>query len=124
MPKALLHKLLFCALLSSCLSAPLAQADTQTKYATEQRFQELFITAGYSTAFGAALGAAALGLSEQPREKLQYVAMGASVGFILGSAIGTYVIITPMFSYESPRYGAVSPPKLTSVQAQWLLAEF
>ncbi|NRA43672.1 MAG: hypothetical protein HRU09_01820 [Oligoflexales bacterium] len=76
-------------------------AKAQTKYATEQHFHELFVTAGYSTAFGAALGAAALGLTDNPGEKLQYIATGASLGFIMGSVVGTYVILAPSVSYGS-----------------------
>ncbi len=70
----------------------------QAKIATEERFQDLFITAGYSTAFGAALGAAVLGLSENPGSKLRYLAIGASVGFIAGSVLGTFIVFSPMIS--------------------------
>lgn len=62
---------------------------------TEQRFQDLFITAGYATAFGAALGAAALSFSGNPERHLRYVAVGASLGFIGGSLLGSYIIFAP-----------------------------
>lgn len=62
---------------------------------TEQRFQDLFITAGYATAFGAALGAAALSFSGNPERHLRYVAVGASLGFIGGSLLGSYIIFSP-----------------------------
>lgn len=68
---------------------------------TEQKFHDLFVTAGYSTAFGAALGAAALGLSENPADKLSYIATGASLGFIGGSIFGTYLAFSPVFADES-----------------------
>ena len=84
-----------------CLLTGATFAKAQTKFATEQHFHELFVTAGYSTAFGAALGAAALGLTENPGEKLQYIATGASLGFIMGSVVGTYVILAPAVSYGS-----------------------
>ena len=71
----------------------------QSKFASEQHFQELFVTAGYSTAFGAALGAAALGLTHEPSQNLQFIVTGASIGFIMGSIVGTYVIFTPVFTY-------------------------
>lgn len=74
---------------------------SQGSFATEDHFRELFMTAGYSTAFGAALGAAAIGLTENPGDKLRYVAVGGSLGFILGSMIGTYVIFTPVVSYQN-----------------------
>ncbi len=63
---------------------------------TEERFQDLFVTAGYSTAFGAAMGAAFLAFTDDPASKLSYVAMGASLGFIGGSILGTYMIFSPM----------------------------
>ena len=117
----------------------------ETKEATEEHFQNLFITAGYSTAFGAALGAAILGLSERPGSKLRYIAVGASVGFIAGSLLGTCVIFYPAFSsggrtnqasraleviptktnavYISPIFDQ-SSNRLRTVQAAALLAEF
>ena len=115
----------------------------QNKFATEEHFQELFMTAGYSTAFGAALGAAALGLTDSPAEKLQYLATGASIGFITGSIIGTYIIFTPIFSYR-PQYGLNTPltplskssplelktewnlssNSLDNLHLNWLLTEF
>ena len=67
------------------------------QHSTEERFQDLFITAGYGAAFGAALGAAALSFKTSPENHLRYVAIGASLGFIGGSALGTYVIFSPMF---------------------------
>ena len=68
---------------------------------TEERFQDLFVTAGYSAAFGAALGAAFLAFEPNPSEKLQYISIGASLGFIGGSVAGTYIIFQPMFGDKS-----------------------
>lgn len=65
---------------------------------TEERFHDLFTTAGYATAFGAALGAAVLSFQKQPEIHLRYVAIGASMGFIGGSVLGTYIIFSPVFS--------------------------
>lgn len=64
---------------------------------TEEKFKDLFITAGYATAFGAALGAAALGFQNHPEVHLNYIAIGASMGFIGGSILGTYIILSPGF---------------------------
>jgi membrane associated rhomboid family serine protease len=75
----------------------LAKADTTT----EERFQDLFVTAGYSAAFGAAMGAAFLAFEPNPSEKLQYISIGASLGFIGGSVAGTYIIFQPMFGENS-----------------------
>lgn len=68
---------------------------------TEQQFHDLFVTAGYSTAFGAALGAAFIGLTSKPGENLHYVAIGASAGFITGSLLGTYIILSPSFASKN-----------------------
>jgi hypothetical protein len=68
---------------------------------TEERFHDLFVTAGYCTAFGAALGAAFLSFEANPASKLQYVAVGASLGFIGGSILGSYIIFSPMLSGET-----------------------
>lgn len=62
---------------------------------TEERFHDLFVTAGYCTAFGAAVGASLLAFTDEPADNLRYVAMGASLGFLGGSILGTYVIFTP-----------------------------
>jgi len=64
--------------------------------AIEERFQDLFVTAGYCTAFGAALGTAMLAWTAEPAENLRYVAVGASMGFIGGSVLGTYVVFSPL----------------------------
>lgn len=138
MNKILLRSTIICLLLSASLSK------AQTKFATEQHFHELFITAGYSTAFGAALGAATLGLTENPSEKLRYIATGASLGFIMGSVVGTYVILAPTVSYgssysQSEAYGPLphqtklielapqinlSRASLDGLRLSWRLSEF
>ena len=64
----------------------------------EERFQDLFVTAGYATAFGAAIGTAFLAFHEDPSKHLRYVAMGASLGFLGGSILGSYIIFSPMMS--------------------------
>ncbi|MBC7533555.1 MAG: hypothetical protein H7318_18440 [Oligoflexus sp.] len=63
---------------------------------TEERFQDLFVTAGYGAAFGAAFGAALLSFQPKPDKNLKFVAIGASVGFIAGSLMGTYMIFSPV----------------------------
>lgn len=67
---------------------------------TEDRFQDLFVTAGYCTAFGAAIGTALLAWTGDPSANLKYVAVGASAGFLGGSLLGTYVIFSPMIGSE------------------------
>ena len=72
-------------------TTPTAQAQS-----TDERFQDLFVTAGYTTAFGAALGTALLAFTPAPSENLRFVYIGASLGFIGGSILGSYVIFAPM----------------------------
>lgn len=76
----------------------------------EDRFQDLFVTAGYCTAFGAALGTAMLAWTAEPAENLRYVAVGASMGFIGGSVLGTYVVFSPLV--VDSRSGAGQRPDL------------
>ena len=86
------------------LAIPTKEASAFT---TEEKFQDIFITAGYATAFGAALGAALLGFERHPEQNLRYVAVGASLGFISGSALGTYMVLSPSFVMNTD-----SPPDL------------
>ncbi len=79
-----------------------AAVGAQQQVATEERFQDLFVTAGYCTAFGAALGTAFLAFTANPSENLRFVAVGASLGFIGGSALGSYIIFSPLMSVEGP----------------------
>ena len=64
----------------------------------EQRYQDVFVSAGYATAMGAAVGAAILVFQEDPTDHLRYVALGASIGFFAGTAFGTYVAVAPAFA--------------------------
>ena len=113
---------------------------------TEERFRDLFVTAGYATAFGAALGAATLSFKTNPENHLRFIAVGASLGFIGGSALGSYVVFSPIFSYNEPKYGptetqwansrapvTLSPSfeikrggqvNLSGINSQWTLAKF
>ncbi len=78
---------------------------------TEERFQDLFVTAGYGAAFGAAFGAALLSFQAKPEKNLKYVAVGASVGFIAGSLMGTYMIFTPVVAnFEDAQTYALNEP--------------
>ncbi|HYX34059.1 MAG TPA: hypothetical protein VE954_13180 [Oligoflexus sp.] len=98
---------------------------------TEERFQDLFVTAGYGTAFGAAFGAALLSFQAKPDQNLRFVAIGASVGFIGGSLIGSYLIFSPVFTgYEmgqpAPTLLATEQkmPRLSGLEAQWTVLRF
>ncbi len=98
---------------------------------TEERFQDLFVTAGYGTAFGAAFGAALLSFQAKPDQNLRFVAIGASVGFIGGSLLGSYLIFTPVFteaqnSQPTPSLWAEErkSPRLSGLQAEWTVLRF
>jgi len=69
----------------------------------EDKFQDIFITAGYATAFGAALGAASLGLSTNPEKNLDYIAIGASLGFIGGAVMGMFIVFQPVMISDSEK---------------------
>ena len=90
------------ALISLLTTPKLALAEPSP---TEERFQELFVTAGYATAFGAALGAASLSFYPQPDQNLRMIAVGASLGFIGGSLLGTYMALTPVMVEHSKAFG-------------------
>lgn len=64
----------------------------------EQKYQDVFVSAGYSTALGAAVGGALLAFKEEPSEHLRYIAIGASIGFFAGTAFGTYMVVAPSFA--------------------------
>jgi len=83
----------------------------------EERFQDLFVTAGYCTAFGAALGTAYLAFTSDPASNLRYVAMGASLGFIGGSILGSYVIFSPMIAADDRQVSPLERDTLLASQS-------
>lgn len=66
----------------------------------EHKYQEVFVSAGYATALGAAVGAALLSFKDEPTDNLRYVAIGASVGFFAGTIFGTYLVVAPSFAFN------------------------
>ena len=131
--------LMVCGILFMSSGQALAQS-------TEERFRDLFVTAGYATAFGAALGAATLSFKTNPENHLRFIAVGASLGFIGGSVLGSYVVFSPMFSFNDsnsesgpPQWLATKRPitiipsfeikndgrmSVTGIHGQWTLAQF
>ena len=98
---------------------------------TEERFQDLFVTAGYGTAFGAAFGAALLSFQPNPSQNLRFVAIGASIGFIGGSLLGSYVIFSPVFTSDASNQPANTlfandrrSMRLTGLEGQWTVMRF
>lgn len=73
---------------------------------TEEKFQDLFVTAGYCTGYGAAIGAAILAFNEHPADNLRFVAMGASMGFIGGTLLGSYIVFSPGFTENATGDGS------------------
>ncbi len=128
---------------SLSLSSSLISANCQAQMlSTEERFQDLFVTAGYGAAFGAAFGAALLSFQPKPDKNLKFVAIGASVGFITGSFLGSYLIFAPVAgnfadaqTYAadakasapleiSPIFNPLKQNQFAGVTGRWTLARF
>lgn len=105
----------FTPIIAAILATSINQAAAQS-FSTQERFQDLFVTAGYGTAFGAAMGAALLSFQDRPDESLRYVAIGASLGFITGSLLGSYIVFSPVFQTDTPQTSRL-PLALTDSQA-------
>jgi len=73
--------------------APPSKADTEL----EGKFEDVFVTAGYSAAAGAAIGAALLTFQDEPIKHLKFISMGASLGFLGGTFAGSWLAIAPAF---------------------------
>lgn len=112
----------------------------QNDYVMRGQFQDVLFTAGYSTAFGAALGAATLGITmKDPAKNFHYITFGASLGFISGTFLGSYLYLLPAIAGNGNYLGEKSqnkPPqlsifpiltgesKITGVGANWMVASF
>jgi hypothetical protein len=72
----------------------LAQTQELQPTATDHQFREVFVTAAYSTVFGAAFGASLLPFAQgTTTQNVHLVTSGASVGFMLGSAYALFQLI-------------------------------
>ncbi len=67
----------------------------------EGRFQDMFVTAGYSAAAGAAVGAAVLTLQDKPVKHLKFISIGASLGFLGGTVFGGWMALAPILVENS-----------------------
>jgi hypothetical protein len=114
----LLITLLINLLITLALSAPaMADSDLETK------FQDMFVTAGYSAAAGAAIGAAILTFQDQPTKHLKFISIGASLGFLSGTALGAWYTVIPAFvdnERPSPVPLPVEDAKTRIVLRPWL----
>lgn len=86
----------FLATIATTMPLP-ARADSEL----EEKFQDMFVTAGYSAAAGAAIGAALLTFQDAPLRKLNFISIGASVGFLGGTALGGWMVLAPIFVEET-----------------------
>jgi hypothetical protein len=96
---------------------PAKQARAQAIVGTAQ-FHEIFATAGYSAVFGAAVGTALLPFIPQNTvSNLRIVSGGASIGFVLGSALALYSLRRPATQAYSVPYG--HPQDMGSESGNW-----
>lgn len=97
---------------------------------TEQKFETVFTSAGYSAALGAGVGLALLAFSPDPKEKLHYVTSGASIGFLSGTLLGGYLVLVPEPGSKTdrldPTQKAVSPGASipAGLRLDWTIAQF
>ncbi len=97
---------------------------------TDEKFETVFTSAGYSTALGAGVGAALLAFTANPKEKFHYITTGASVGFLGGAALGGYLVLAVDSGRGrerlDPRQKAVelTPRGRNGLRLDWTLAQF
>ena len=124
------HQLLVFAIAASCLLLPQnGRADIET----EEKFETVFITAGYSTALGAGIGLALLAFTPNPGDRMErYIATGAATGFLTGAALGGYLVLrpdsdsTPPADKLDPKKEALGPlPRSRAgLRLDWTIARF
>lgn len=99
---------------------------------TEEKFETVFTSAGYSTALGAGIGAALLAFTTEPKDNIHYITTGAAAGFLGGTALGGYlVLIVDSGSHPGridPRQRAVDvapgKPDRPGLRLDWNIAQF
>lgn len=108
-------------------SGQIALADMDT----EEKFETVFVTAGYSTALGAGIGLALLAFTPDPGARMQrYLATGAATGFLGGAALGGYLVLrpdsTPPEEKLDPHKKALRPgyPSRAGLRLDWNIARF
>ena len=115
-PSIRIKTLKLLALLSVAL-LPTEKAEAQAIVGTEQ-FHEIFATAGYSGVFGAAIGTALLPfITQNTVSNLRIVSGGASIGFVLGSALALYSLRRPTAQTYGMPYG--QPQELGAESGNW-----
>ncbi|MEY4630691.1 MAG: hypothetical protein RIQ81_811 [Pseudomonadota bacterium] len=97
---------------------------------TEEKFETVFVTAGYSTALGAGIGLALLAFTPDPGDRMQrYIATGAATGFLSGAALGGYLVLRPDTKPPEekldPHKKALGPgPSRAGLRLDWTIARF
>ncbi|NBX17367.1 MAG: hypothetical protein EBR09_08385 [Proteobacteria bacterium] len=95
-----------------------SRAEAQALTHSDQ-YQELFMNAGYSTLFGAALGVAVLPfLPSTSVSNLRVIAGGASIGFVAGSLMALYNFRQQQ-NFGMQYYPDVIPNDRSAPQWQW-----
>lgn len=94
------HQILVIAIAACALLLPkTGRADVET----EEKFETVFISAGYSTALGAGIGLALLAFTPDPGNRMQrYIATGAATGFLAGATLGGYLVLRPDVDSSQP----------------------
>ncbi len=87
-------------LISLCLLMVLL---TGTAFAQDPAIVDIFQNGVYGGLAGALVGAAALAFTEEPEDHLNYIAIGAGVGVIVGTAYGVYTATRPLAMIEDSR---------------------
>ena len=85
-------------------SAPHADAKNLSSSTTSEKFKDVFITAGYSSLLGLGVSGALIGLQRKPKEKIHWLAYGASAGFLTGAVLGSFVVFTADLINPAPKY--------------------
>lgn len=111
------HRIIAMALTLLSTVAPFqSQTASASALTLEHKYQEVFVSAGYATALGAAVGAALLSFKEDPSDNLRYVAIGASIGFFAGTVFGTYLVVAPSFALHDEQM--VGPTELNVAEVK------
>lgn len=72
----------------------------------EEGFQDMFVTAGYSAAAGATIGAAVLSFQDNPGKHLKFISIGASIGLLSGTLFGGWIAVVPLL-VDSTKHGVI-----------------
>lgn len=92
-----------------------------------EAIRDFFISCGYGTLAGAALGAVSVAVSENPSEKSMNIARGASLGLYAGIGYGIYRSQHPLIDDREVHLWIeplMKNQKMDGAQLQWLSAGF